>query len=594
MCAAYGMRWAWLRLTAAYGPMDDRAHLLPSVIQDLLAARRPAISAGTQEWDYLYVEDVAEAIRAVVVTPRRPRGVLNLSAGDAWTRARARRAGARPDRPGAPGRVRRAGRRRRVRARRRDAPARADGLGAAGRARRTGSGRRSTGSGSRAMSEQVLVSDYIATFLAARGVPAVFEMSGGMIARLLDSLYRLGETRVVSMHHEQSAAFAAGAAGAIDRRSGRRARDERPGRDEPPDRHRRLLLRLAAGRLHHRTGQPQRAQGRSADPPARLPGDRHRLDGRGRSRRPPGRCYSPEDVPERLAAAFALAVAGRPGPGAARHPDGRPGRRDRAALRRPSARAADAGRRRRRSTSCSTRSRAPSVRSSSPAEASARAVPFPCCARCSATSRCRSSSSLHGIDVLPYDHPLRVGMIGSYGNRWANRRDRPRRPAAGARQPARHPPDRRRHRVLQGRPHDLPRRLRAGRDQPPRRRAAAPSSATCARSSRPSPRARASRCSWPDWQDELDERARALARHGRAPRHRGHQPERAHARALRGLRAPPARSSRTSASTRCGPRSRSSSPRDQRFMTSGGMGAMGSGLPLAIGDRRSSTRARSS
>jgi acetolactate synthase-1/2/3 large subunit len=25
-----------------------------------------------------------------------------------------------------------------------------------------------------------------------------------------------------------------------------------------------------------------------------------------------------------------------------------------------------------------------------------------------------------GVDVLPYAHPLRVGMIGSYGNRWAN------------------------------------------------------------------------------------------------------------------------------------------------------------------------------
>ena len=44
-----------------------RPHLLPSVIQDLLAARRPAVSQGAQAWDYLYVEDVAEAIRAVVV-----------------------------------------------------------------------------------------------------------------------------------------------------------------------------------------------------------------------------------------------------------------------------------------------------------------------------------------------------------------------------------------------------------------------------------------------------------------------------------------------------------------------------------------------
>lgn len=84
MCAAYGMRFAWLRLTAAYGPMDDRGHLLPSVIQDLLAARRPAVSLGTQEWDYLYVEDVAAAIRAVVVTDAAS-GVLNLSAVHAWT-----------------------------------------------------------------------------------------------------------------------------------------------------------------------------------------------------------------------------------------------------------------------------------------------------------------------------------------------------------------------------------------------------------------------------------------------------------------------------------------------------------------------------
>jgi acetolactate synthase-1/2/3 large subunit len=28
--------------------------------------------------------------------------------------------------------------------------------------------------------------------------------------------------------------------------------------------------------------------------------------------------------------------------------------------------------------------------------------------------------SLMAVDVLPYGHPLRVGMIGSYGNRWAN------------------------------------------------------------------------------------------------------------------------------------------------------------------------------
>ena len=30
-------------------------------------------------------------------------------------------------------------------------------------------------------------------------------------------------------------------------------------------------------------------------------------------------------------------------------------------------------------------------------------------------------NSLMAVDVLPYSHPLRVGMIGTYGNRWANK-----------------------------------------------------------------------------------------------------------------------------------------------------------------------------
>ncbi len=29
-------------------------------------------------------------------------------------------------------------------------------------------------------------------------------------------------------------------------------------------------------------------------------------------------------------------------------------------------------------------------------------------------------NTLLAVDALPYDHPLRIGMIGSYGNRWAN------------------------------------------------------------------------------------------------------------------------------------------------------------------------------
>ena len=53
------------------------------------------------------------------------------------------------------------------------------------------------------------VSDYIATRIEQKGIKFVFELSGGMIAHLLDSLNQKTKIQVISMHHEQSAAFAA-------------------------------------------------------------------------------------------------------------------------------------------------------------------------------------------------------------------------------------------------------------------------------------------------------------------------------------------------------------------------------------------------
>src|SRR6201988_3990864 len=58
-------------------------------------------------------------------------------------------------------------------------------------------------------------SDYIAEFLSNRGVRCVFEVSGGMIVHLLDSIYRQGKIEIVSVHHEQAAAFAADAVGRV-------------------------------------------------------------------------------------------------------------------------------------------------------------------------------------------------------------------------------------------------------------------------------------------------------------------------------------------------------------------------------------------
>jgi acetolactate synthase-1/2/3 large subunit len=53
------------------------------------------------------------------------------------------------------------------------------------------------------------VSDFIAEFLEKKGIKSVFELSGGMITHILDSLHQKTAIKIISMHHEQGAAFAA-------------------------------------------------------------------------------------------------------------------------------------------------------------------------------------------------------------------------------------------------------------------------------------------------------------------------------------------------------------------------------------------------
>jgi acetolactate synthase-1/2/3 large subunit len=58
-------------------------------------------------------------------------------------------------------------------------------------------------------------SDYIAMFLEKKGVKYIFELSGGMITHILDSLNQKTNINIISMHHEQAAAFAADAYGRV-------------------------------------------------------------------------------------------------------------------------------------------------------------------------------------------------------------------------------------------------------------------------------------------------------------------------------------------------------------------------------------------
>ncbi|HEY4900957.1 MAG TPA: NAD(P)-dependent oxidoreductase [Terriglobales bacterium] len=78
-----GIRHVWLRLLSAYGPGDDVRHMLPSVILDLLARKKPALTLGEQVWDYLYVDDAAQAMSAVL--EQEVTGIFNLGSGTTAT-----------------------------------------------------------------------------------------------------------------------------------------------------------------------------------------------------------------------------------------------------------------------------------------------------------------------------------------------------------------------------------------------------------------------------------------------------------------------------------------------------------------------------
>lgn len=80
LCAQFNIRFVWLRLFSAYGPMDNPGWMIPYLILSLLRGERPALTEGIQRWDYLYVEDVAEAIYRVITNPKA-QGVFNLGSG---------------------------------------------------------------------------------------------------------------------------------------------------------------------------------------------------------------------------------------------------------------------------------------------------------------------------------------------------------------------------------------------------------------------------------------------------------------------------------------------------------------------------------
>ncbi|HXT65036.1 MAG TPA: thiamine pyrophosphate-binding protein [Pyrinomonadaceae bacterium] len=263
--------------------------------------------------------------------------------------------------------------------------------------------------------------DYIAQFLAEQGVSTVFELPGGMSAHFIDSLYQQDRVRIVTVHHEQSAAFAADAVGRLTGFPGVAFATSGPGA---------VNLLTGVGSCHFDsspavfiTGQVNRSE---------LKGDRaiRQLGFQETDvvtmampiTKAAWQVRTPEEVPHRLREAFALATAGRPGPVLIDIPmDVQsmevPGDA-------PNATATEANHQPKIDDktleelfSELKKARRPlllvgggirAARSTELLRTLVKQIQVPVV------------NSVMAVDALPFADPMRVGMIGTYGNRWAN------------------------------------------------------------------------------------------------------------------------------------------------------------------------------
>jgi acetolactate synthase-1/2/3 large subunit len=261
--------------------------------------------------------------------------------------------------------------------------------------------------------------DWIVRFLVAQRVEAVYEVVGGMIANFIDALHRDGRVRIVSCHHEQAAGFAAEGHARMTGVPGVALATSGPGA---------VNLLTALGSCYF-----------DSTPAVFITGQVNRSEQKGwRAIRQLGfqetdiatmaapiaksawRVETLDELPVRLRDAFELARAGRPGPVLVDIPlDLQRAQLDPPSPEEPSAAAADPvdDDAVSRIVADLDAAQRPLILAGGGLRA-ARAVPeFRALAEQLGVPVVHS---LMGVDALPFGHPLRVGLIGSYGNRWAN------------------------------------------------------------------------------------------------------------------------------------------------------------------------------
>lgn len=261
-------------------------------------------------------------------------------------------------------------------------------------------------------------SDFIALFLERKGIKHVFELSGGMITHLLDSLNQKTKINIVTMHHEQGASFAADAYGRVTGLPGVALATSGPGATN-------LLTGIGNAYFDSSpcifiTGQVNRHEQKGDRPIRQLGFQETDII---TMAKPITKAYflinEPSDIPEIFKKAFEIATEGRPGPVLIDIPMD---------VQRADIECFMDDLEVRESLKVSN----DNLEQLSKAIKSAK-KPLILVGRGIRAGGCKMAfdsflnqtqipviSTLLGLDVVAHDEQLRVGFIGSYGNRWAN------------------------------------------------------------------------------------------------------------------------------------------------------------------------------
>lgn len=263
------------------------------------------------------------------------------------------------------------------------------------------------------------VSDYIAHFLYAQGVSHVFELIGGMITHLVDSIGQTGHIKIISVHHEQAGAFAAEAFARMTGVPGVALATSGPGATN-------LLTGIGSCYFDSVpvvfiTGQVNRSEQKGNRLIRQLGFQETDIVSMAKPiTKAAWLVQEPEQIPDLLAEAFRLALSGRPGPVLLDIPMDVQ-RADIVAdapicVYRRSARKPDQGIIKQLLSDLQKAQR-PLILVGGGLRSGRVESPF---RRMVDLLNVPVVNSLMAVDCLPYTHRLRVGMIGSYGNRWAN------------------------------------------------------------------------------------------------------------------------------------------------------------------------------